>query len=87
MADVTCPLTREDWRTLLSHETLPSTLRTIREDRARTTRLRVGVARSGSKVYAGARGEPRHTSSDSTEERGREVKKSLRQPLRPCTWR
>jgi hypothetical protein len=42
MADVTCPLTFEDWRTLLSHETLPPTLRTILEDRARTIELAHG---------------------------------------------
>ena len=39
MADVTCPLTFEDWRTLLSHDTLPPTFRTILEDRARTVEL------------------------------------------------
>ncbi len=39
MADVTCPLTFEDWRTLLSHDTLPPTLRTMLEDQARTVEL------------------------------------------------
>jgi len=39
MADVTCPLTFEDWHTLLSHKTLPPTLRTILEDPARTVEL------------------------------------------------
>jgi hypothetical protein len=42
MADVTCPLTFEDWRTLLSHDTLPPTLRTILEDPARTVELAHG---------------------------------------------
>ena len=68
MADVTCPLTFEDWRTLLSHDTLPPTLRTILEDpdRRARPRVRVGLARSGSQVAAGPRGEPRHTGRDST---------------------
>jgi len=39
MADVTCPFTFEDWHTLLSHKTLPPTLRTILEDPARTVEL------------------------------------------------
>jgi hypothetical protein len=39
MADVTCPLTFEDWHTLLSHKTLPPTLHTILEDPARTVEL------------------------------------------------
>jgi hypothetical protein len=63
MADVTCPLTFEDWHTLLSHKTLPPTLRTILEDPARTVELDHGYeidwpeaeARS---LLAHARGRP-----------------------------
>jgi hypothetical protein len=39
MADVTCPLTFEDWQALVSHTALPPALRTLLEDRERTVQL------------------------------------------------
>ena len=42
MADVTCPLTFNDHRALLAHDTLPDSLRTILQDRARTVELAHG---------------------------------------------
>jgi len=42
MADVTCPLTFEDWRALLAHEALPTALRTILGDPACTIALAHG---------------------------------------------
>jgi hypothetical protein len=39
MADVTCPLSFEDWRALRADETLPSELRAVLEDPARTVEL------------------------------------------------
>ena len=42
MADVTCPLTFEDWRALLTHEALPTALRTTLEDPACTIALAHG---------------------------------------------
>ena len=42
MADVTCPLTFEDWRALLAHEALPTALRTTLEDPACTIALAHG---------------------------------------------
>ena len=44
MADVTCPLTFEDWQALLSHKALPPALRTILDDRARTIELAHGYS-------------------------------------------
>lgn len=42
MADVTCSLTREDWRGLLADDALPPELRAVLEDPARTVELAHG---------------------------------------------
>ena len=56
MADVTCPLTFEDWRALLAHEALPTALRTILGDPARTIAL-AAVAKALRQELAGLREE------------------------------
>ncbi len=52
MADVTCPLTFEDWRALLAHEALPTALRTILGDPACTIAL-AAVAKALRQELAG----------------------------------
>lgn len=47
MADVTCPLTREDRRTLLSDETLPPKLRAILETQPVPSNLHTATSWSG----------------------------------------
>ena len=43
MADVTCPLTFEDWETLVADtSTLPDALQAILKDRKRTTKIEFG---------------------------------------------
>jgi hypothetical protein len=42
MADVTCPLSFEDWRALRADDALPSELRAVLEDATRTAELSDG---------------------------------------------